>query len=301
MNLLEAVPNVSEGRRLEVLERLAAAADGVVGARLLHWSADPDHHRAVFTLTGEAASLEAALAAFAAEAIARIDLTSHQGVHPRIGALDVVPLVPLAGASMSEAVAAARRLGETIAARCEVPVFLYEAAATRPERASLATLRRGGLAGLGARMAEPAWRPDFGPGALHPTAGATAVGARDFLIAFNALLASSDVALARAIARRVRESSGGLPGVKALGLYLPSRDRAQVSMNLTDYRRTGLAAALTAVRHAAAALGTQVESCELIGLVPEAALAGTADDELLAAALRPELVLEERLRKVGLT
>jgi glutamate formiminotransferase len=296
MTLLEAVPNVSEGRRPEVLERLAAAAAGG-GAWLLDASADPDHNRSVLTLAGEPEPLAASLVALAETAVASIDLTVHRGVHPRIGALDVVPLIPLGGAPMDAAVATARRVGAAIAERCAVPVLLYEAAAARPDRTDLADLRRGGLAALGERLARADGQPDFGPARLHPTAGATAVGARDFLIAFNVLLASADVACARAIAARVRASAGGLPAVKALGFYLATRQRAQVSMNLTDFRRTGLAAALAAVRRESAALGVAVESCEIVGLVPRAALDGTEGDPLLAAVLGPERVLEERLRR----
>ncbi len=300
MPLLEAVPNLSEGRRPRVLDGLAAAVMRVQGARLLHRTADPDHHRAVFTVAGPPAALQAAMVALAGEAVTRIDLGEHAGVHPRIGALDVVPFVPLAGCAMEEAVEAARRVGREIAERFAVPVFLYGEAASQPLRRSLAELRRGGLAGLAARMGEEAWRPDFGPPRPHATAGVTAVGARSFLVAFNVVLASGEVALARAVARRIREASGGLPAVKALGLYLASRDRAQVSMNLVDFRRTGMAAALAAVRREARALGVEAESCEIVGLVPAAALAEAAGDEMLAEALGPQIVLEEQLRRCGL-
>ncbi|HET9209345.1 MAG TPA: glutamate formimidoyltransferase, partial [Thermoanaerobaculia bacterium] len=239
---LECVPNVSEGRRPEVVARLAAAASSVPGVRLLDLSSDPDHNRSVLTLAGEPEGLHQGLLALYEAAVAEIDLTRHEGVHPRIGAVDVVPFVPLGDTPMEAAAAAANRLAPVVARRFGLPVYLYERAARRPERRLLANIRgnsrRGGLEGLAARLADPAWAPDFGPARPHPTAGATVIGARFFLIAFNAVLATSDVGIARAIAVQVRESGGGLPAVRAMGVHLASRGLAQVSMNLVDYRRT---------------------------------------------------------------
>ena len=269
---LEAVPNVSEGRRPEVLARLGAAA-AAGGARLLDASRDADHHRAVLTLAGDAAALTAALLAVYEVAAAEIDLTRHRGVHPRIGAVDVVPFVPLGDTPMAEAVAAARGFGALVAERFGVPVLLYGEAATAPHRRLLADLRRGGFEALGGRLAEPAWAPDFGPARPHPALGASAVGARFLLVACNAWLDTAEVAVAAAVARAVRESSGGLPAVRALGLPLASRGAAQVSLNLVDYRRTPPAAAFAAVAREAAARGARVVHRELIGLVPAAALA----------------------------
>jgi glutamate formiminotransferase len=268
---LEAVPNVAEGRRPEVLERMAAAVTGA-GALLLDASRDADHHRAVLTLAGGAGELEEALLALYEVALETIDLTRHRGVHPRIGAVDVVPFVPLMGTPMAEAVAAARRLGARVAERFGLPVLLYGEAATAPHRRLLADLRRGGFEALGRRLAEPAWAPDLGPPRPHPTAGASAVGARFFLVACNAWLDTPDAAVAAAVARAVRESSGGLPAVRALGLALASRGTAQVSMNLVDFRRTPPAVAFAAVAREAAARGARVVHRELIGLVPAAAL-----------------------------
>jgi glutamate formiminotransferase len=277
---LESVPNVSEGRRPAVFDRLVAALSGHPGATLLDASRDPDHNRSVFTLAGDAAGLRAALLALYAVALAEIDLGHHQGVHPRIGAVDVVPFVALGDTPKMAAVAAARDLAREVAARFDLPVYLYEEAASSPHRRQLAGLRRGGPEGLAARLAAspPDWLPDFGPPRLHPTAGATAIGARPFLVAANALLDSADPEVARAVARAVRTSSGGLPGVRALGLHLPSRGLAQVSMNLIDVARTPPAVAFAAVDREAARLGARIVERELIGLVPEAALVGEGEE-----------------------
>ena len=295
MHLLECVPNVSEGRRPEVIARLAAAAASGPGVRLLDLSSDPDHHRTVLTLAGGPEGLHQSLLSLYEAALADVDLTRHAGVHPRVGAVDVTPFVPLGDTPMEVAVAAAERLAAAVAERFSLPVYLYERAARTPERRALATIRRGQFEGFAERIADPAWRPDFGPARLHPTAGVTVIGARFFLIAFNAVLDTADHAIARAVARKVRESSGGLPAVRALGLFLPSRGRAQVSMNLVDYRRTPILRALDAVRREAAALGARVVETELIGLVPEEAVLGVARDALQLPELPPERVLERKL------
>jgi glutamate formiminotransferase len=254
---------------------------------------DPDHNRSVLTLAGEPEGLHQGLLALYGAAAAEIDLRSHRGVHPRLGAVDVVPFVPLGETPMSVAVAAAERLASEVARRCGIPVYLYERAARRRDRTSLAVIRRGGFEGLTARMADPAWTPDFGPARPHPTAGATVIGARFFLIAFNAVLATADLAIARSIARRIRESGGGLPAVRAMGVPLASRGRAQVSMNLVDYRRTPIATALAAVEREAAALGTVVIETEIVGLVPAAAVEGVTPEALKLVGPLP--LLEERL------
>lgn len=300
---LECVPNVSEGRRPRVIAQLAEAAGSARGALLLDVSSDPDHNRSVLTLAGEPGALHEALLAVYQVALAEIDLARHQGVHPRIGAVDVAPFVPLAGTSMEVAVAAALRLAPAVADRFGLPVYLYEEAAPRPDRRSLATIRRGGLPGLAARLAgdagDTAWAPDFGPPRLHPTAGATVIGARFFLIAFNALLDTGDVAIARAVARAVRQSGGGLPAVRAMGVYLASRGRAQVSMNLVDYRQTPLLRALDRVRREAAALGTRVVESEVVGLIPQEAALEAAREALQLPGLAPRQIFEERLRMVS--
>jgi len=295
MPSLETVPNVSDGRRAELLDRLAATASACRGVTLLDASRDPDHHRSVLTLAGDRGALVEALLAVFEIVVAEIDLRRHRGVHPRIGAVDVVPFVPLAGTPMAEAVAAARELGRRVAERFGVPVLLYEEAATAPHRRRLADLRRGGFEALGERLADPRWRPDFGPPRPHPSAGAAAVGARFFLVAANAVLDTDDLALARDVARAVRESGGGLAAVRALGVPLPSRRRVQVSMNLVDYRRTPPAAAFAAVEREAAARGARVVERELVGLVPAAALAGDDPGSRALAALWADRVLEARL------
>lgn len=292
---IQCVPNVSEGRRPEVVARIAAAAASVPGARLLDVSSDPDHNRSVLTLAGTAADLRAALLALYEVALREIDLARHEGVHPRVGAVDVVPFVPLGDTPMEEAVAAAEALASEVADRFGLPVFLYEKAARRPERRLLADVRRGGFEGLPAKMADPAWTPDFGPSRVHPTAGATVIGARFFLIAFNAVLDTPDVAVARAVAKRVRESGGGLAAVRAMGVHLASRGRAQVSMNLVDFRRTSILTALNRVREEAAALGASVEETELIGLLPEEAAAGVVRESLRLPGFAADRVLERRL------
>ncbi|MFL6192633.1 MAG: glutamate formimidoyltransferase [Thermoanaerobaculia bacterium] len=297
MPSLECVPNVSEGRRPEVVARLAAAAASGPGVRLLDRTSDPDHNRSVLTLAGGAEGLRQGLLALYETALAEIDLSRHQGVHPRVGAVDVAPFVPLGETPMAEAVAAAERLGAEVARRFGLPVYLYESAARRPERTRLADIRRGGFEGFPARIADPAWAPDFGPARVHPTAGVTVVGARFFLIAFNAVLDTPDVAVARAIARRVRESDGGLPAVRALGVPLASRGLAQVSMNLVDYRRTPLLAAFRRVEQEAAALGAGVLESEVIGLVPAAAVRGLRPEDLKLPGAIP--VLEDRLGSGG--
>jgi glutamate formiminotransferase len=290
---LECVPNVSEGRRPEVVARLASAVSSPPGVRLLDVSSDPDHNRSVLTLAGEPEALHEGLLALFGEAVAAIDLNAHRGVHPRLGAVDVVPFVPLGDTPMAAAVAAAGRLASEVAARFGMPVYLYEQAARVPARRALAEIRRGGFEGLPAKLADPAWAPDFGPARAHPTAGATVIGARFFLIAFNAVLATADVGVARAIAAQVREAGEGLPAVRAMGVPLASRGLAQVSLNLVDYRRTPPARALARVKEEAAALGTWVVETEIVGLVPAAAVEGVAWEDLKLP--RPVPILEERL------
>lgn len=289
--LLESIPNLSEGRDPAAIAALVAAADRP-GVRRLDVSSDPDHHRTVLTLAGEPAPLVEALVALYAEAVERIDLGRHRGVHPRIGAVDVVPFVPLGGTPMEVAVDAARRLGATVGERFGIPVWLYEEAAGGRR---LPELRRGELAGLEARLADPAWRPDFGPPRLHPTAGATVIGARRPLVAYNAVLDTADVGVARRVAARVREAGGGLPAVRAIGVYLESRRRAQVSLNLVDPERTSIVRALTAVAGEAARLGAAVTDCELVGLVPEEAVLAAFRDAARLPGFDPSQLLERRL------
>ncbi len=291
--ILESVPNFSEGQRREVCEAIAAAA---ADARVLGLSLDANHNRSVLTLAGEPEALGRAAFAAARKAVELIDLTKHQGEHPRMGAIDVLPFIPLKGASMADAVALARSVGRRIGDELRVPVFLYESAATRPERKNLAEIRKPQFEGLRELIGtDPSRTPDFGPPKIHPTAGCVAVGARMPLIAYNVDLESEDVGLAKRIAKRIRERDGGLPGIKALGLFLEDRRCAQVSINVCDFTRTGLLAAFEAVRTLAAEAGVEVRSSEIVGLVPQAALPPEPVKVLRLAGFTPDLVLDSHL------
>jgi glutamate formiminotransferase / 5-formyltetrahydrofolate cyclo-ligase len=272
------VPNVSEGRDPRAIEAIARTVRTVPGARLADVHADPDHNRSVITFLGPPRAVEEAALELAAAVFARVDMREHRGIHPRIGALDVLPFVPLRDVSMDEAVALARRVGERLGREHGVPVYFYGAAATRPERRTVRDIRRGEYEGLAARLADPAWCPDCGPALFHPRGGAIAIGARDILVAFNVWLDTQDLAAARAIASAVRESSGGLPSVQALGLPLERRGLVQVSMNLLNHRRTGIGRAYDAVAAEAARRGIPIKRAELVGLAPRAAFEGRAPE-----------------------
>jgi glutamate formiminotransferase / 5-formyltetrahydrofolate cyclo-ligase len=287
--LFEAVPNFSEGRDEAKIGRIVAAARAVEGARVLSLHSDPDHNRSVLTLAGEEGAVLEAAVALAKACASEIDLSSQTGEHPRMGSLDVLPFVPLEGATLEDAVRLARMAGEKIGA-LGTPVYLYEAAATAPHRRNLADVRRGGYEGLAARLGDPLWQPDYGSRELDPHKGAVAVGARPFLVAFNAYLDTEDVDVAKAVARKVREREGGVAGVKALGLEVGGR--AQVSMNLTNLEETPIPVALEAVRAAAAEHGAAVESTELVGLAPLEAILQVARHYLRLRELDREHVLE---------
>lgn len=289
--LVESVPNVSEGRRLDVVERLADAISGVGGVHLLDRTSDASHNRSVFTMAGPGTAISDALERLVAAAIDEIDMERHSGEHPRIGAVDVVPFVPLEGTSMAQAVELARRFGRRVAERFDVPVYLYAEAAVRPDRVRLAEVRRGQYEGLRAEIATKGREPDFGPARMHPSAGALAVGARPFLIAYNINLESPDKELAVRIARRIRESGGGLPKVQANGFYIEELDRAQVSMNLLDFRTTPIWRVWETVRAEAAEDGVELAESELIGLAPVAAFLDVAD----RAGAATDAAVEERL------
>jgi len=293
--LVECVPNVSEGRRRDVIDTLAAAVTASPGVALLDRTSDPDHNRSVLTFAGEPEAVTTAIEAVVAAAIEHIDLRSHTGQHPRMGAVDVVPFVPLGDTTMAECVALACAFGARIAERFELPVYLYAEAATRPERRLLSDIRRPQFEGLAEAMAAPGGEPDFGPRRPHPSAGATVVGARPFLIAWNIELASADVALAKRIAKAIRERDGGLPRVQALGLYLEESGHAQVSMNLLDFRITPLWRVWDAVAELAAGAGVELLDSELIGLAPLAAFTQTADH----IAIEDDLPLEARMARAA--
>jgi len=294
--LVESVPNVSEGRRLEVVDRLAAAITSVEGVFLLDRTSDASHNRSVFTLAGEHDVVTEALERLVAAAIHDIDMAIHEGEHPRIGAVDVIPFIPLADTVMDECVELARAFGARIATRFDLPVYLYARAATRADREKLADVRRGQYEGLRAEIAQNGREPDFGPARTHPSAGALAVGARPFLIAYNINLDADDVELARRIARRVRESGGGLARLQANGFEVrePERGhpvRAQVSMNLLDFAVTPLWLVWESVAALAAEDGVDLAESELIGLAPLAAFLAVADH----AGADPDAAVEDRL------
>lgn len=293
--LFECVPNYSEGRRAEVIDAIVAPFRGRRGVHLLDQRSDVDHNRLVVSLVGEAGPLQDALLESAAAAIRSIDLRAHRGAHPRIGAVDVIPFVPVRGADMADAVELARDFGRRFARETSVPVYLYEEAALRAERRNLETVRRGQFEALRTEIKLPERAPDFGEPRLHPSAGATAIGARQFLIAFNINLRSTDLGLARAIARKIRTSSGGLLCVKAVGVDLADRGMVQVSVNCTDYRVTSLHAVLEAVRQEASRVGVKVAETEIYGLVPASALVDAAARSLQAAGFTEAQVLDLRL------
>ncbi len=294
--LVECVPNFSEGRDPAVLEALRAALTSVSGVRLLDVQADASHHRSVFTFVAPPdAAVEAAFRAIRT-AQERIDLTRHAGEHPRMGATDVVPFVPLEGATMEDCVALARRLGERVGTELGIPVYLYARAATRPERERLPDVRKGEFEGLREAIGTDAARaPDFGPARIHPTAGATAIGARPFLVAYNVYLAGGDVALAKAIAKSLRTSDGGLPAVQAKGFDVEGEP--QVSMNLLDLDATPLHAAFDAVDAAARRAGASAARSELVGLVPERAVYAAAQAHLRLQDALADHALERQVRR----
>jgi len=275
--IIECVPNVSEGRRLDVIDGLAQVIGATPGVRLLDRTSDPDHNRSVFTFAGDPEAVERAALALVDATYAVVDMRGHAGEHPRLGAVDVVPFVPLAGVTMDECVAIAHRVGEAVAAKHNVPVFFYAKAAKRPERVRLPDIRKPEYEGL-AELMETTHVPDAGPPILHPSAGAIVVGARPPLIAFNIELDTADLKLAQRIAKEIRESSGGLPAVQAKGFRLSDPPRAQVSMNLLDHTVTSLPRVWREVESRATAAGVRILRGELIGLLPlDAALAVTAE------------------------
>ncbi len=294
--LFEAVPNFSEGRDRGRISRIANSVRDTAGVSVLNLQSDPDHNRSVLTFVGEEGPLLRASVALARACLREIDLTAQSGVHPRMGVLDVLPFVPLdrpfSDATLDDAARLARTAGEAVGA-LGLPVYLYGAAASAPHRKDLAEVRRGGYEGLVARAKDASWKPDYGPEEIPPRSGAVAVGARSFLVAFNAYLNTDDVEVARAVASEVRERSGGLPGVKALGLRVARK--AQVSMNLTDLETTPMPVALEAVRRSAERRGAKVESTELVGLVPLAAILESARYYLALPELGAGHVLEAAL------
>lgn len=294
----ECVPNFSEGRDRALVEEIVKAVRSVTGALVLDLEMDADHNRTVLTFVGSAEACAEAAFQACKRASQLIDLNHHKGAHPRMGATDVVPFVPLEGATMEDAVELARLVGRRVGEELAIPVFLYESAATRPERQNLPTVRKGEFEGLRELIGkDPDRDPDFGPKAIHATAGATAVGARPFLIAYNLNLATEEVGVAKAIAKEIREKDGGFPGIRAMGFMLEELKMAQVSVNVVDYRKTSLATLTQSVTEKAEARGVQVHESELIGLAPADALIGSGAQYLKIRGFNPDMIVENRVAK----
>jgi glutamate formiminotransferase len=297
--IIECVPNFSEGRDVQKVESISRALLEGPDVYLLDQEMDADHNRCVITLVGTRESIGEAALRGIGKAAELIDLTKQQGAHPRLGATDVVPFIPISGATLKDCVRIAEGVAEQAWHRFKIPTYLYEAAARRPERRNLENIRRGQFEGLREEVrTNPERHPDFGEAALHPTAGATVVGARKFLIAYNINLNTPEVALARAIAKKIRASSGGFPCVKAMGVELKSRHLAQVSMNLTDFETTSVTTVFEAVRREAAAQGVEVLGSEIVGLIPRQALEDAAVQYLKVENYHPQLVFENRLEQI---
>ena len=295
--LVECVPNVSEGRDKAAIEAMAEAIRSIPTVRLLDVQSDPDHHRSVFTFVGKPEGAAEAVQRLFEAALPRIDLRRHCGEHPRMGAVDVVPFIPVRGVTMADCVALARKVGAEIWQNFRVPVYLYAEAATKPEREDLSEIRKGEFEGFFEKIKDPKWHPDFGEPVVHPTAGVTAVGAREFLIAFNVNLGTSDLRVAKEIAKAVRFSSGGLRYVKALGMELKERGIVQVSMNLTNFRKTPIPRVLELVRREAQRFGVPVVETEIVGLIPEEALVQVAEYYLQLGRFSLGQILERRVEE----
>ena len=293
--VIECVPNVSAGRDPDLVSEIAGAVRAAPGVRLLDVSSDPAHNRSVLTFVADEEGIRTGVRALFDAAVPRIDLTRHTGEHPRMGAVDVVPVIPIRGATVERCVALSRELGAEIAERHKVPVYLYEDSAATEKRRNLADIRKGQFEGFAEKMKAPEWKPDFGPGQPHPTAGVVAVGARAPLIAYNVNLGTRDVAVADRIAKAIRHLGGGFRYVKAMGVELADRGQVQVSINMTNYRRTPLHRVFECVRSEAERHGVPIVGSEIVGLCPADALVLTAEHYLRLERFSPEQVLELRL------
>ena len=293
--LVECVPNFSEGRNMETVMKIVAPFIVTEGVKLLDYSADRDHNRTVVSVMGEPDSVKKAMIAATGIAIREIDLRQHQGEHPRMGAVDVVPFIPIQNFSMEEAVALARETGQEMASIYNLPIFLYEKAATMPSRENLANVRKGEFEGMADKLLQPEWQPDFGPDLIHPSAGVTAVGARMPLVAFNINLNTNNLEIANQIARCIRHISGGLRYCKAMGVALKERGIVQVSINMTDYTKTSLYRVFEMVRFEAQRYGVEIIGSEIIGLAPMAALIDVAVYYMRIEDFKMEQIIEQRL------
>lgn len=293
--LIECVPNFSEGRRPEVIEAIIGSVSCLPGVVVLDFSSDHDHNRTVLTLAGSPEGLKGAILALYEAALKHIDLRAHHGEHPRMGAVDVVPFIPIRNATMEDCVELSREIAALVSEKFGVPIFLYAEAATDPGRKVLANIRKGEFEGMAEKMQGVAWKPDFGPASPHPSAGVTAFGARFFLIAYNVQLDTPDLKVAQAISRAVRGSSGGLMNIQAMGVHLADRNLAQVSMNLLNYEKTPIHRIHELVKIEAARYGARVVGSEIVGLIPQAALLDAAAYYLQVENWSPSLVLENSM------
>jgi glutamate formiminotransferase len=296
MGLIESIPNISEGRRSDVIVRITESLQAVAGLRVLDVQSDASHNRSVFTLVGDTGPLKEGILRLYEETLAVVDLRQHSGEHPRLGAVDVCPFVPIEGITMEQCVALAKDVGAIVGERFGLPVYLYEEAATNAARRNLEDIRRGEFEGLAAKMAQESWAPDFGPRTPHASAGATVIGARMPLIAYNINLATDRLDVAKKIATAIRMSSGGFRFVKAMGIPLADRNIVQVSMNLTNYEKTPIFRVFEVVKREAARYGVQVLESEIVGLVPSAALVDAAAYYLQLEGFSAKQVLENKLR-----
>ena len=293
--IMECIPNFSEGRDLDKIEKIVSSFRGKENVKLLDYSSDRDHNRSVVTVVGEPDALRDAVIEAIGHAVELIDMTKHEGQHPRMGCVDVVPFVPIRNCTMDDADRIAKEVAQQASDKFGQPFFLYEYSASAPHRENLANIRKGQFEGMAEKMKDPMWKPDYGPDTIHPTGGVTAIGARPALVAYNINLDTSDLEIANKIARNVRHINGGFRFVKAMGVMLEDRNIAQVSMNLTDFTRTSIYRVFETVKMEARRWGVNVVGSEVIGLVPMAALIDCAEYYLQIEDFKPEQVLESRL------
>jgi len=298
VKIVESAPNFSEGRREEIVRQIIAQAEGVQDVWILDWSMDADHDRSVVTLVGSPEPLLEALFKMTKKAMELIDMRTHKGEHPRMGATDVIPLVPVMNITMEECVELSKRLGERIGQEMNIPVFLYERSATAPHRENLADIRKGEFEGFFEKIKDPRWKPDFGPEEVHPTAGVTAVGAREYLIAFNVNLGTTRIEIAEKIARAVRHISGGYKYVKAIAVDLKEKGMVQVSMNMTNYKKSPLFRVFETIKREAERYGVPVVGTEIIGMVPMQAMLEVAQFYLQLDDFDMNRIIESKILEI---
>jgi len=295
MTIIEAIPNISEGRQRHVIEKIVDEIHNLPNCRLLHYSSDVSHNRTVLTLVGSPSGLTKAILRLYEKAIQLIDLREHYGEHPRFGVVDVVPFVPIQKASTSDCIKLARKLGQLVSKQFKIPIYLYEAASTRIKNRALEDIRREQIKGTSDQTEKQSYGPDFGPDSPHPTAGISAIGAREPLIAFNVNLKTGDLQIAKQIAKKIRTRNGGLPNVKAIGIRIANRKMVQVSINLTNHEQTPLYLVFDTVKEEAERRGVKIAESEIVGLAPTLALVTTAAQYLNLSTFKPEQILESQL------